>query len=761
MKMTCKHALLLCALPVATHACTRAPADDASVLSSREQGLIAPIEPLTIASGATAFGLSTFQSHNQKVVRNQHGTFVSYALHEGPPVYSDLGQVTWQIAADSGSGFVQGFEQTDVTRPPIIETSASGTLFVLYSDLPSERAHLLRFAHSDLQQSPDWSRELEYGGSGKMAMLYDDASDTLYYSAGYTGQFFRVRRASSQTPEVIRTRVTGPGQIAWTAHYTHLYLDREGKLYLAWTSYDENRGRYWSLHFIVSDDRGETWRTAAGTQLTLPVPADHTGPADMIAISTDQTPDVFLSSMTVKEGRAHFMYGAWAADGLSVQQRYVRYDLHSQERTDVPLAGSSLNLRSESGFFATDRERENGMIYAVGASSDDRLAALVSYDNGGSWADLAVGPSSTRETPSEAAMRGIGGARELDEQGKALTAYTLNRARVMFAELQSQARPPLGQIGDLDGDGKADLLRHDLTGETWVARSDGQGRLLDGSRWRKDGEKWCPGAYQFGRGDFNGDGRDDQLCHDNNGNTWVALSSGQGSFTHGGRWMKDGEPWCPMPLAAIGDFNGDGRDDLACHDDAGNTWIALSNGSNGFTHGARWTKDGTTWCPGPLGGSGDFNGDRLADLACHDNAGNTWVALSNGRDGFYDGSLWRTNGEAWCPGYQFGVGDFNADGRADLLCHADSGQTWIALSSGNGSFTGGHVWAADHPAWCKHALSGIGDFDGDGDADLLCYEGNGEHRIALTEAAVERFSGGSTWPLAGPVWNGGRLEPAW
>jgi RHS repeat-associated protein len=290
-------------------------------------------------------------------------------------------------------------------------------------------------------------------------------------------------------------------------------------------------------------------------------------------------------------------------------------------------------------------------------------------------------------------------------------------------------------VGDFDGNGKTDLFCHDriptLGGNTWIALSNGVNGFWDGSVWRAG---WCNAAgNMFGTGDFNGDGKTDLFCKSpqNNtpGTTSVAISNGAGSFTDGGVWFSN---WCGNSGTTFGtgDFNGDGRTDIFCHDSLstspGSTWIGLSNGQNAFIDGSLWRGG---WCGGGgiLFGTGDFNGDGKADIFCHEklptSGGITWVALSNGAGAFWDGSLWRSG---WCTGVRsiFGTGDFNGDGKTDIFCKTPNnntpGTTWVAVSSGS-AFINGNVWLSN---WCGHsgAIFGTGDFSGDGRTDVFCHD---------------------------------------
>src|SRR6202011_4136467 len=163
--------------------------------------------------------------------------------------------------------------------------------------------------------------------------------------------------------------------------------------------------------------------------------------------------------------------------------------------------------------------------------------------------------------------------------------------------------------------------------------------------------------------DFNADEKADLAVADlNGGNVTVLLGNGSGGFT-----AANGSPFAvgsfPQSLA-VGDFNGDGKADLAiANNNSNNVTVLLGNGSGGFT-----TASGRPFAAGSGPRSvavGDFNGDCKLDLAVANSAGaNVTVLLGNGSGGFTAAS-----GSPFAAGsgpYSVAVRDFNADGKADL-----------------------------------------------------------------------------------------------
>ena len=267
------------------------------------------------------------------------------------------------------------------------------------------------------------------------------------------------------------------------------------------------------------------------------------------------------------------------------------------------------------------------------------------------------------------------------------------------------------EIGDFNGDGMTDLVSWEkavysypyaspATGETYVALSNGDGGFTVGNNSGLWLNNWCTGSYgRLVRGDFNGDGKTDLLCHNKPGNylpavkNEVALSNGIDGFTLGanrGLWLDN---WCntnypDYASLNVGDFNGDGMTDLICsYPYTGKTNVALSNGVDGFVVGNNGGLWRSNWCVNGQLGLADFNNDGMMDIYCaptEAGVGKVYVALSNGKDAFVDGangSLWINN---WCgyAGHKTWTGDFNGDGNTDLLCTVPNtgGNVYIALS---------------------------------------------------------------------------------
>src|SRR5262245_22119921 len=128
------------------------------------------------------------------------------------------------------------------------------------------------------------------------------------------------------------------------------------------------------------------------------------------------------------------------------------------------------------------------------------------------------------------------------------------------------------------------------------------------------------GPLSVAMGDFNGDGQQDLAVANNvSNNVSVLLGQGNGTFAGTGNYtVRDG----PCSLA-VGDFNGDGHQDLAVANRRSNNVSVLLGDGTGTFAGA------VNYAAGVFPFSvvvGDFNGDGQSDLAVA-NFGNDNVSV--------------------------------------------------------------------------------------------------------------------------------------
>ena len=336
--------------------------------------------------------------------------------------------------------------------------------------------------------------------------------------------------------------------------------------------------------------------------------------------------------------------------------------------------------------------------------------------------------------------------------------------------LNSQT-PPTGNgpgsvvVGDFNGDGIPDLAVAN-TGSTFayeyfltILLGNGDGTFTATATTRT-------GAYpsSIAVGDFNGDGIADLAVTDYvYDNATILLGNGDGTFTATAVSPATGNG---PDSVAVGDFNGDGKADLAVANDYSNTvTILLGNGDGTFT--ATTVSPATGNVPISIA-VGDFNGDGKADLAVANyQDGTVTILLGNGNGTF---TATATSPATGTEPFSVAVGDFNGDGKADLAVAnknaGNAGTVTILLGKGDGTFTA----AAVSPATGNGPESvGVGDFNGDGKADLAVVNNNhgnagtltillGKGDGTFTAAAVSPATGNGPESVAAGDFNGGAVS---
>ena len=224
-----------------------------------------------------------------------------------------------------------------------------------------------------------------------------------------------------------------------------------------------------------------------------------------------------------------------------------------------------------------------------------------------------------------------------------------------------------------------------------------------------------------GLGDFNGDGRDDILWRHDNGLTinWLGEADGGFADNYLNSVVNIPTNW---QVQGIGDFNGDGRDDILWRNESGLTinWLGEADGGFADNYANSVVNIPTNWSVAAVG---DFNGDGRDDILWREANGLTIDWLGEADGGFADNY---TNSIVNIPtNWQIeGVGDFNGDGRDDILWREANGLVVNWLAQANGGFADNYTNSVVNipTTW---QVASIGDFNGDGRDDVLWRNDNG------------------------------------
>lgn len=285
--------------------------------------------------------------------------------------------------------------------------------------------------------------------------------------------------------------------------------------------------------------------------------------------------------------------------------------------------------------------------------------------------------------------------------------------------------------GDFNNDGLSDLALTGPTGwaSIPVAFSNGNGtfNVTNSTVSSFPGFATAPSAKLF-TGDFNGDGFTDLSLVGGTG--WasipVAFSNGNGTFNVTNSSVVDFPSFATTAGVKIfaGDYNGDGRTDFAATGPLG--WasvpVAFSNGNGTFSVTNFSIASFASWAasPGVKVVSGDFNADGRTDLAAVGGSG--WlsvpVAFSNGNgtfnvtNGIVDPSF---NGWSTTAGARLEAADVNGDFRTDLVLTGPAGWASLptAFAQGNGTWVTTNRSVVSFPSFAATAGASliVGDFD--------------------------------------------------
>ena len=374
-------------------------------------------------------------------------------------------------------------------------------------------------------------------------------------------------------------------------------------------------------------------------------------------------------------------------------------------------AGFTLTVTG-AGFVRGARIMWNGSSRATTFVSDDKLTATISAQ------DIKVASTASVSVVNP----GPGGGRS-NVIFFPITNPTTS-VHLVGSSFLTLYQPVQLAVGDFNRDGKLDLavVNFDCTFSP-VFRCKGSG-LVSIFLGTGHGTFWLRRTFAVGLGptyavvgDFNNDGKPD-LATSNLGDNTVSilLGNGDGTFQPASAYAVGQSP----TALAAGDFNADGKLDLAVNNhDSDTLSILLGNG------------DGTLQTPVdyltgvlPQGVAvGDYNGDGKLDLAINDlnclnypacGPGIVSIFLGNGDGTFQTGIEYPTGP---LPD-SVNAADFNGDGILDLVTasgtYGSNNTVSVLLGNGDGTFQPN----VDYTTGTAPSFVALGDYNGDGKIDM-------------------------------------------
>jgi hypothetical protein len=414
------------------------------------------------------------------------------------------------------------------------------------------------------------------------------------------------------------------------------------------------------------------------------------------------------------------------------------------------IAGSSVVASS---LALADFNQDGKLDIALQNTETETLQVLLGNGNGTFQSGMTIPPS---------AFRDILGVGDLNGDGKAdlIGQGSLGGVQILLGNGDGTftMKPPLATVGqqtvilgDLNGDGIPDIVvaaagthRSDTTFPDIVSVVMGNG----------DGTFAIAPTYALPQfpgsviaADLNNDGKADLVA------AFFAAHSDEGGFA---TLLNLGTsfdapvvtsvipPLFPLSLVAA-DFNGDGRIDLACTNLA--VGIFLGNGDGTLQPGVFY--DQGTQAPTAVG---DFNGDGVPDIVGFNEASFDVSALLGNGDGTFGFAL---NSPAGGFVSALAVGDFNGDGKLDVatIVSPNNGPSVasLLLGEGNGSFA---LQPTMYNVGPSASTIAAGDLNGDGIPDLVIGNGDGFDGPSTVVVLLGLGGGAFAAPITTSVGNG-------
>lgn len=243
----------------------------------------------------------------------------------------------------------------------------------------------------------------------------------------------------------------------------------------------------------------------------------------------------------------------------------------------------------------------------------------------------------------------------------------------------SQALGDVPLLRDIDGDRQLDLIVWRASTGTWYWLTSSTGYSYATQGQKQWGNQTLGDVPMLG--DIDGDGKADLIIWRASTGTWFWLTSSSGySYAQSGtkQWGNLGLGDVPK----VADMDGDGNVDLVVWRASTGTWYWLTS-SSGYNYSAQMVRQWGNSSLGDVPLLGDLDGDGLADLTVWRAPTGTWFWLTSS-----SGFSYATAGVKQWGNQALGdiplLTDLDGDGTADPTVWRASNGTWFWLTSRSG-----------------------------------------------------------------------------
>ena len=426
------------------------------------------------------------------------------------------------------------------------------------------------------------------------------------------------------------------------------------------------------------------------------------GSAEIVAVNCDDGGDENTVTVYVNAGDGSFATGVYYADATSGGTYPA--DLEPYAATIADVNGDSKADIVLTNYYGGD------VTILMGNGDGTVKVPTVGYATGGyPWTPAVVADFNGDGLPdiiqiddeySYAYLQGYGDG-------------TFKAAVDLYGPVPDSNWPEAVTIvaGDFNGDGIKDFAvgLWDNSGtqgiEVFISRGDGS--LMPPVGYGTGG-----GMENVALGDFNGDGKLDIAAADsNNGTVQIFFGNGDGTFTVAGSYPTSEGNMYPWNIVT-GDFNKDGHTDIAVNNSSegcANIAILLNDGTGNFLSATTYPL--SSWGGGLA--AGDLNGDGYTDLVAPLYDTDQVAVLLANTDGTLqpesDFPLLNGNVGYWGPQYAT-LADLNGDGKLDMAvgieawcdCSGNQGIA-VALGNGDGTFQTPSLYSTTNQNYYEHS----------------------------------------------------------